>query len=161
MLQNDACLQVATAAFKTLMALLGDTHQYEALLGCRSSLPTGQSSRAFWNTSESHDTDAKPHASNVQRHWQAICQVYHSAIGVTWQRIFIATCQAAAHCMPQNNLDRLMYSLQDQFAGSAACCNQAGLPLSTVACAAHCMIVLALLSTSLFGCYPFNAPAEP
>ncbi|DBA92848.1 TPA: hypothetical protein ACH3X1_003025 [Trebouxia sp. C0004] len=33
-------LKVATAAFKTLMALLGDTHQYEALLGCRSSLPT-------------------------------------------------------------------------------------------------------------------------
>ena len=51
-LQHGACLQVATAAFKTLMALLGDTHQYEALLGCRSSLPTGQSLRAFWYTSE-------------------------------------------------------------------------------------------------------------
>lgn len=33
-------LKVATAAFKTLMALLGDTHQYEALLGCHTSLPT-------------------------------------------------------------------------------------------------------------------------
>lgn len=34
------------------MALLGDTHQYEALLGCLSSLPTGQSvSPALqWNT---------------------------------------------------------------------------------------------------------------
>ena len=37
-----AYLQVATAAFKTLMAVMGDTHQYEALLGCRSVLPTGE-----------------------------------------------------------------------------------------------------------------------
>lgn len=55
MLQHHACLQVATAAFKTLMALLGDTHQYEALLGCRSSLPTGQSSSALWTVDEACD----------------------------------------------------------------------------------------------------------
>ncbi len=40
--EHGMSVQVATAAFKTLMALLGDAHQDEALLGCRSSLPTGQ-----------------------------------------------------------------------------------------------------------------------
>ena len=34
-------MQVATAAFKTLMALLSDTCQWEALTGCRTRLPTG------------------------------------------------------------------------------------------------------------------------
>lgn len=90
MLQNGACLQVATAALKTLMALLGDTHQYEALLGCRSSLPTGQSLSAFWKVSEPCDTDAGPHVSNVQHHWQAICQSCHAGIGVIWQHILQA-----------------------------------------------------------------------
>lgn len=46
------------------MALLGDTHQYEALLGCRSSLPTGQSLSAFWNVIEACDMNAEPHASH-------------------------------------------------------------------------------------------------
>ena len=90
MTQHGARLQVATAAFKTLMALLGDTHQYEALLGCRSSLPTGQSLRAFWKVSEACDTDAGPHASAVQHHWQAIYQSCHADIGVIWQRILQA-----------------------------------------------------------------------
>lgn len=34
-------LQVATAAYKLLMALLGDTRQHEAMLGCLTALPTG------------------------------------------------------------------------------------------------------------------------
>lgn len=34
-------MQVATAAFKTLMALFSDTSQWEALTGCRTRLPTG------------------------------------------------------------------------------------------------------------------------
>lgn len=41
--QSSFQLQIATAAYKTLMALLGDTHQQEALTGCLTSLPTGQS----------------------------------------------------------------------------------------------------------------------
>jgi hypothetical protein len=90
MLQRDGCLQVATAAFKTMMSLLGDTHQYEALLGCRSRLPTGQNSRALCNMSEARDTDAGPHASNVQHHGQAICQSYCPDVGVTWQLILQA-----------------------------------------------------------------------
>ena len=106
MLQHGACLQVATAAFKTLMALLGDTHQYEALLGCRSSLPTGQSLRAFWNTSESCDTDAGPRAANVQRHWQAICQIYHPDIGVIGQRKLQVVQGILSSCSPLRALDQ-------------------------------------------------------
>lgn len=33
--------QAATAAFKTLMALMADTRQWEALTGCVTRLPTG------------------------------------------------------------------------------------------------------------------------
>ena len=35
-------LQVATAAYKTLLALLDDTRQYQALTGSLTSLPTGE-----------------------------------------------------------------------------------------------------------------------
>ncbi len=72
------------------MALLGDTHQYQALLGCRSSLPTGQSLSAFWKLDEACDTDAGPHASDVQHHWQEIFQSCHLDTGVVWQRILQA-----------------------------------------------------------------------
>lgn len=50
------------------MALLGDTHQYEALLGCRSSLPTGQILSASCNMSDAYDIYAEPHASHVLYH---------------------------------------------------------------------------------------------
>lgn len=72
------------------MALLGDTHQYEALLGCRTSLPTGQSLREFLNISEACDAGAGPHAYTVQHRWQAICQKCHPDVGVTWQSILQA-----------------------------------------------------------------------